>query len=50
MREKNYYKIIQKLTFTVGLCARDVLRLPRQVGQEDGAQRASPLQSPGVRH
>ena len=50
MRKKIIIKSAKKLTFTVGLCARDVLRLSRQVGQEDGAQRASPLQGPGVRH
>ena len=50
MRETNQHKIRQLLSFPSGLCARDVLRLPRQVGQEDGAQCAPPRQTPGVCH
>ena len=50
MRENHPHKIRQLPSFPSGLCARDVLRLPRQVGQEDGAQRAPARQTPGVRH
>ena len=43
--KKELYEIseLKRLSFILkpGLCARDVLRLPRKVGQEDWTQRTS---------